>query len=289
MNYYAIKDKESFRQFQREHPDFIIPLIYDSIGRNILKNNKQVLILMINNILQTHFTEDEIILKDGRIKKERYREKQRECDVFVEVGEKVINIEINKKKTNSMDRKNMSYIGDMLKNYYEAELCQINLNDFDIFKRGKEIYLSKMKEEESGLDRFEDLKIYDVSIGVFKEKCYTDSRRYDEDFVTLMQIFESNSRREIEQKIGTSILLREVYEMQKKLNNEDFILERFPDDVFHEMEKKELKKEGIEQGIEQEKAEVIKTLLKKNMTPEEIADLLDYDIGKIREVKNSCK
>ncbi len=289
MNYYAIKDKESFRQFQREHPDFIIPLIYDSIGRNILKNNKQVLILMINNILQTHFTEDEIILKDGRIKKERYREKQRECDVFVEVGEKVINIEINKKKTNSMDRKNMSYIGDMLKNYYEAELCQINLNDFDIFKRGKEIYLSKMKEEESGLDRFEDLKIYDVSIGVFKEKCYTDSRRYDEDFVTLMQIFESHSRRGIEQKIGTSILLREVYEMQKKLNNEDFILERFPDDVFHEMEKKELKKEGIEQGIEQEKAEVIKTLLKKNMTPEEIADLLDYDIGKIREVKNSCK
>ncbi len=285
MNYYAIKDKESFMRFRKEHPDFIIPLIYDSVGRNILKNNKQVLLLMINNILQTNFKEDEIILKDGRIKKERYREKQRECDVFVEVGEKVINIEINKKKTNSMDRKNMSYIGDMLKNYYEAELCQINLNDFDIFKRGKEIYLSKMKEEESGLDRFEDLKIYDVSIGVFKEKCYTDSRRYDEDFVTLMQIFESNSRRKIEQKIGTSILLREVYEMQKKLNNEDFILERFPDDVFHEMEKKELKKEGIEQG----KIEIIKTLLKKNMTPEEIANLLDYEIEKVRQVEKSCK
>ena len=285
MNYYAIKDKESFMRFRKEHPDFIIPLIYDSVGRNILKNHKQVLLLMINNILQTNFKEDEIILKDGRMKKERYREKQRECDVFVEVGEKVINIEINKKKTNSMDRKNMSYIGDMLKNYYEAELCQINLNDFDIFKRGKEIYLSKMKEEESGLDRFEDLKIYDVSIGVFKEKCYTDSRRYDEDFVTLMQIFESNSRREIEQKIGTSILLREVYEMQKKLNNEDFILERFPDDVFHEMEKKELKKEGIEQG----KIEIIKTLLKKNMTPEEIANLLDYEIEKVRQVEKSCK
>ena len=285
MNYYAIKDKESFMRFRKEHPDFIIPLIYDSVGRNILKNHKQVLLLMINNILQTNFKEDEIILKDGRMKKERYREKQRECDVFVEVGEKVINIEINKKKTNSMDRKNMSYIGDMLKNYYEAELCQINLNDFDIFKRGKEIYLSKMKEEESGLDRFEDLKIYDVSIGVFKEKCYTDSRRYDEDFVTLMQIFESNSRRKIEQKIGTSILLREVYEMQKKLNNEDFILERFPDDVFHEMEKKELKKEGIEQG----KIEIIKTLLKKNMTPEEIANLLNYEIEKVRQVEKSCK
>ncbi len=97
--------------------------------------------------------------------------------------------------------------------------------------------------------------------------------------------------------------------MQKKLNNEDFILERFPDDVFHEMEKKELKKEGIEQGrkqgieqgmkkglkqgitqgIEQEKVDIIKTLLKKNMTPEEIADLLDYDIEKVREVENSCQ
>ncbi len=85
--------------------------------------------------------------------------------------------------------------------------------------------------------------------------------------------------------------------MQKKLNNEDFILERFPDDVFHEMEKKELKKEGIEQGrmqgikqgIEQEKVETIKTLLKKNMTSEEIANLLNYEIEKVRQVEKSCK
>lgn len=289
MNYYQIKDKDSLQEYQSTHPDFIIPLIYDCVGRNILKNNKKVLLLIINNVLNERFEEEDIILKDGRVKKERRGERQRECDVFVEVDRRAINIEINKKKTSSMNQKNMSYLGDLLKNYYEEEIIQINLNDFDMFKRGEPIYLSKIKEEESGRERFEHLKIYDVSIGNFKKLCYTNSIRYENDFIKLMEIFESNSRREIESKIGSSTLLREVYEMQDKLSREDFVLERFPDDIFHEMEKKEMKEVGIEQGrkegIKEGEQKVIKKMLEKNMSKEEIANLLDYDLKMIEKIE----
>ena len=288
--YKTINDKKSFKEYRENNPDFIIPLMYDVIGRNILKNNKKLLQLVINNVLDTNFKLDDIIIKDGRLKKKFRKEKGRECDVLVEIGMHVINIEINKKHTNTKDRKNMSYVGNLYNNYYDYEICQININDYDIFKEGEEIYVSMIKEIKKGLERIENLKIYDLNVGKFKEKCYTNSRRYDKDFITLMKIFESKSRKEIEKEIKDSILLREVYEMQDKLSRENFVLERFPDELLHELEKKELKddlekaKEELRKTKEETKnlkEEIIIKLLNKGMSKEEIADLLDCNIDQI--------
>ena len=288
--YKTINDKKSFKEYRENNPDFIIPLMYDVIGRNILKNNKKLLQLVINNVLDTNFKLDDIIIKDGRLKKQYKKEKGRECDVLVEIGMHVINIEINKKYTSTKDKKNMSYVGNIYNNYYDYEICQININDYDIFKEGEEIYVSMIKEIKKGFERIRNLKIYDLNVGKFKEKCYTNSRRYDKDFITLMKIFESKSRKEIEKEIKDSILLKEVYEMQDKLSREDFVLERFPDELLHELEKKELKddlekaKEELRKTKEETKnlkEEIIIKLLNKGMSKEEIADLLDCNIDQI--------
>ena len=279
--YPNIKDKKTFKEYQKTNPDFIIPLMYDVIGRNILKNNKKLLLLIINNVLNTSFKLEDITIKDGRVKKEWKKEKGRECDILVEIGRNVINIEINKKHTSVKDKKNMSYVGNLYNNYYDYEICQININDYDIFNEGEEIYVSMIKEMKKGFERIENLKIYDVNIGKFKEKCYTNSRRYDKDFITLMKIFESKSRKEIEKEIKDSILLKEVYEMQDKLNREDFVLERFPDDLLHELEKKEIKEEGIKEGIKKRNKELINSMIKKGMSKEEIADLLNCNIDHV--------
>ena len=163
MIYPNIKDKKTFKEYQKTNPDFIIPLMYDVIGRNILKNNKKLLLLIINNVLNTNFKLEDIIIKDGRVKKEWKKQKGRECDVLVEIGRHVINIEINKRYTNTKDRKNMSYVGNLYNNYYDYEICQININDYDIFKEGQEIYVSMIKEIKKGLERIENLKIYDLN------------------------------------------------------------------------------------------------------------------------------
>lgn len=97
--------------------------------------------------MNTNFKKEDIVLKDGRTKKEKQTEKQRECDILVELDHHTINLEINKRKTNSMEDKNLGYLGDMLKNYTSKEICQININSFDRYKEGKEIYKSSIRDD----------------------------------------------------------------------------------------------------------------------------------------------
>lgn len=63
-----------------DEEDFIIPLIYDVIIRNILKQNKDLLVLIINNVLETKYKKENIYLKDVKLVKRNRKEKQRECD-----------------------------------------------------------------------------------------------------------------------------------------------------------------------------------------------------------------
>ena len=94
--------------------------------------------------------------------------------------------------------------------------------------------------------------------------------------------------------------------MQDKLSREDFVLERFPDDLFNEMEKKELRqkakdsikegmkkgiekgiKKGIKEGIETNQKQIVKNLLKKNFSYKEIEDIVNISEEKIRKIENS--
>lgn len=196
----------------------------------------------------------------------------------------------------------MSYVGKLLESYYESEVIQININDFDIYGYNEEIYVSNIVEEKHNIKSTKKIKKYDINIDSFKEKCCTNSRRYDEDFVLFMQIIKLDSKKKIESKIKNSKLLWEVYEMQDKLSREDFVLERFPDDLFNEMEKKELRQKakdsikegmkkgiekGIKEGIETNQKEIVINLLKKNFSYKEIEDIVNISEEKIGQIENS--
>ena len=111
--------------------------------------------------------------------------------------------------------------------------------------------------------------------------------------------------------------------MQDKLSREDFVLERFPDYLLHEMERKEFKEElenakkeaeeklekekikarekgleeGIKEGIKEGKKEgkqegkkeereyIIKKMFEKGMSTKDISDLLDIDIDNINKIE----
>ena len=74
--------------------------------------------------------------------------------------------------------------------------------------------------------------------------------------------------------------------MQDKLSREDFVLERFPDELLHELEKKEIKEEaekekikakeeGIKEGRKEYHNEIVLLLKQKGMSEEEIKILLN--------------
>lgn len=79
--------------------------------------------------------------------------------------------------------------------------------------------------------------------------------------------------------------------MQDKLSREDFVLERFPDELLHELEKKELK-DDLEKAKEETKKlkeEIIIKLLNKGMSKVEIADLLDCNIDQVNIYNSKSK
>ena len=45
---------------------------------------------------------------------------------------------------------------------------------------------------------------------------------------------------------------------------------------------------GIEQGIEQGKADSVRKMLKKGYSCEEVADCLEMDIKKVKEIQKNC-
>ena len=51
------KMKKDVIEYMNENEDFIIPMMYDCIGKNLLKNNMKLLFMVINNILKKDFKE----------------------------------------------------------------------------------------------------------------------------------------------------------------------------------------------------------------------------------------
>ena len=259
MNHYPFKTKEELMKYQEENPDFIIPISYDYIGRNILKRNKKLLTLIINNVLRINFKEDDILVLDGRVEVNTLNEKQREADVFVHVQNNYINIELNRSErlSDTLNKKNMGYVADMLKRFGDGTIYQINLNTYDSVGLKQAIYVSQIMTKE-GIVRYESLIIYDVTIPILAKMCYTNNEIYEERFLLLMRIFMLDSRKEIQEIIKDDPFLKEVYHMQERLNKEDFILEHFSDEEFHKQEKKEYLEIGREEGREEGRKEGIK-------------------------------
>ena len=67
------------------------------------------------------------------------------------------------------------------------------------------------------------------------------------------------------------------------------LLSGFDEEIWKEGLREEGREEGREQGREQERIMYVTKLLSKNKTAEEIAELLDLEIGKVKEIEeNLC-
>ena len=123
-------------------------------------------------------------------------------------------------------------------------------------------YLADLIKNEVGEVKIKNFIIYDVTLPLFEDIYYTDSE-VEEDFLKLMKMFSCDSKKEIEKMIKGNHLLEEVYGMQKKLNSDEFILEHFPDELYHELEKKEFLEKGREEGKIETTLEFAKKMLKE--------------------------
>ena len=220
--------------------------------------------------------------------------KQQRGDVIAKTEKYYANIEINYREYRMGKVKNNIYIAQLLlrqskrgEKYQKIlPIYQINLNNYDIYKKGEFIYHSVMKEDKYQIRREGSLlEIYDISLDVLQKMDYTEVRKLNEkDLKWLLYLFvcgndkqrsqmykESGMMKSVEKKLDTlneeydDLLYIDYDQYEKSLMQE--IYETKPELLADVIEKKV--KEANKQAVQDNQKEIIKSLLKDN-TPEEV-------------------
>ena len=155
---------------------------------------------------------------------------------------------------------------------YDYNVNQININNGRL-PEDKEKLLGVLYYPEIKESMTEVLKIYMLSIPKFKEMSYTNSK-YRKEFIQFMKMLKLDSRKEIEEVVKGSKLLKEVYRMQKKLSSRKFYINEYAerrcmeDYAKEQLELGEMigKQRGISIGANNKTKELARNMLKEGAT-----------------------
>lgn len=207
-------------------------------------------------------------------------------DALYENNTSIINIEVNYRNTISGRNRNVKYVCNLLLNQMKINdkkiklkpVYQININNYDIFKAGKFIYKSYLMEESIYQKRDNSICIVDINMAILSKMNYTDimkGKRDSLEFLLYALVVKNNKE------------LDELYKgdgIMEKVRNKilDLTEEEWKD--FYYNPEDELEEIRIESKKE-EKIEIAKNMLNKNMTINDISEITGLTLEEIKELK----
>lgn len=278
------KTKEDVTKLMKFNSDFIVPMIYDCISKNLFKENPKLLALLIRNVIGEEVTEKDIFLGSESVPRTNFDEKMGNQDIFVVSLDKVTNFEINnrKRRNKKLDDKNLTYVGSLMSFYYGKAIRQINFQNYDIIDDKDEIQKFTFKNQH-GKDRKNKVYIYDVNVAKFKGISYTNSK-YEKEFILLMKIFLLDSKKKIKEIIGDNEFMKEVYTMHESLSTEGFTFKHFPDELLNQLEKEEEREEGMIEGAKRKTLELAKKMIKEGIDASSVSKITGLSKDKIKSL-----
>ncbi len=232
--------------------------------------------------------------------------KNQETDVIALNHEGYYNIEINYNMSTEVDYKNMCYICNLVLrqtkpgriNRYKNILpeVQINLNNYDQFKIGKFIYVSKMLEETYKLVRNELIKIVDIDLDFLSKIDYTDIKKYERGSLEYLLYAFVCENKDMRKKLYEGDVIMD--KVNEKLDTMDTNIDAYlfydKQKLVEEASREQGYNEGYEEGMEKgvEKGEsvkeetIIKNMLNLNYSLEDIQSITNTSFEKIEQIKN---
>ena len=227
-------------------------LLYDVVIKKLLSSNTETLKRYVKEILE-EITQKEIenlklIHPNIGINKNVVNS---EVDLIYETEDTYYNIEVNRRYTKEIEKKNLAYLHQLSlrsikksKDYVKSKkVVQINLNNYDRFKEGKFLYKSSIMEENISLKRNEEIEIYDVNLDYLDKVGYNYVKKnklakylyllVEEDEEKIKKIYE-----------GDELLMDVKKEAERILENFDALLYYDP----YELGMKDGRSEGIDIG-----------------------------------------
>lgn len=256
---------------------------------------------------------------------ENKNDKKMRSDVIVSIGNKYINIEMNKEYYRGVFSKNDAYLSKIkASTYKESEdyidafkVIQINFNDFYHFKHKKDIHkFLSLEEETHELDEDSTIK-YHVCLPNIWDRCYNKGISELTRFERFCLILKAEEKEYAKKVAGDDEVMMSIVDEIAKMSVDNTMIGLYDAEIEEEkIRKTRLKgarlegleqgikegtekgikegiekgiKEGIEQGKELANYNTIMNLSEKNMSIEEISEIVNISPEKIKKILTTSK
>ena len=283
--------KESTKLMQATYDCIFKAVMLDPSTREYLKQ----LIHYVTNIPLRYL--DNMTVQNVEHIVDNKKDKKMKSDIIVSVGNKKINVEMNREYYKGLFIRNSGYLHKIGSGLYKededyidvGEVIQINFDKFHHFGKNKEIYEFIYKEVETGEVLEEMSKIYHVDMEFIHEKCYNkpvvNLSRFQRECLLLM----AKTKEEAIKLAGDDNVMKKVSDKLIDLSRDEEILGLYDAEV--EAEKirrtqiKGAKMEGLAEGLAQKNIEIAKRMLAENIDEELIAKITELSIDEINALR----
>ena len=264
-------------------------LLYDVVIKKLLSSNTETLKRYVKKILE-EITKKEIqnlklIHPNIGINKNVVNS---EVDLIYETEDTYYNIEVNRRYTKEIEKKNLAYLHQLSlrsikksKDYVKSKkVVQINLNNYDRFQKQEFVYKTKLIEENKYIQRNEEIEIYDVNLDYLDKVGYNYTKKnklakylyllVEEDEEKIKKIYE-----------GDELLMDVKKEAERIMENFDALLYYDPYELGM--------KDGRDEGRDMEKKETAMNFIKEGVDLGIISKATNLDMQELEKMAMTMK
>ena len=273
--------------------DFVFKKIFGS------EENKSVLISFLNATLKPKKEIVSVDLKNTDIEKEYLKDKFSRLDVKATTSNKeTINIEIQLKNEYDMIQRSLYYWSKIYEEQIQEEDSYSNLNrtvcinilNYNYLKNDRFHNIYRLKEIETNEELTDIEEIHFIEIPKLRELNLNDEADMLEVWIEFLRDPESEVIRNIEMSNEAVRKAKDkLYKLSQSKKDRElyFLREKSIRDEISALSK--AKEEGIEQGIQQNKKEIVLNLYKLGLTIEQISVGVCLSIDEVKNILDSSK
>ena len=268
--------------------DFVFKKIFGS------EENKSVLISFLNATLKPKKEIVSVDLKNTDIEKEYLKDKFSRLDVKATTSNKeTINIEIQLKNEYDMIQRSLYYWSKIYEEQIQEEDSYSNLNrtvcinilNYNYLKNDRFHNIYRLKEIETNEELTDIEEIHFIEIPKLRELNLNDEADMLEVWIEFLRDPESEVIRNIEMSNEAVRKAKDkLYKLSQSKKDRElyFLREKSIRDEISALSK--AKEEGIEQGIQQNKKEIVLNLYKLGLTIEQISVGVCLSIDEVKNI-----
>ena len=284
-------------------------LANDSVFKNVFYRDDALLKRFLTDILSAFY--DDVDIKDFKVlntelTKDKLYIKNKVVDILVDIGTKVINIEVNVKYDDYRIYRNFFYLASStiasmkkdMKFVDVREHVQFNFNFKKNYKNGYKI--SEYGDLSTGEVTIPFMRTIDIDVDYYKNKWYNSgkSKEYYEQFKSIIMFGLTED--ELKNLEDSDDYMKKIKDDVIKLNGDPNFYQAMTDEEDREMiensifisGKQEGIKQGIERGIEQgtrrgieeNQKNIVKNMKEANYKLEDIKEITGLSIEEIEKI-----